>query len=288
MTTRLGLFEYLGEDVEASESWCTHYLDYNTSDHAYSAESIQVIAEGSAVNGPVRGSFARTISLFKKGFGTPGAKGGELDGIYIVVRQDARDGVQADGCAILLDYAAFDNPGFTGGLEGATSMISKATNKIIRRISYQLGCMDYASGESAVLYGKAPEGVAPVKDGIHLSAEGANRFENWLRFDVPGHIAYLLTGDGLERMASRASGSSMGRWVDSAGTLHFVNHGLTVDLALLDQAGNLKAHRSVNVGSFLDLPPQASAPPVKQGRMWLNGVTGELMLCRDGATWSVL
>ncbi|ASS55919.1 hypothetical protein [Rhizobium leguminosarum] len=285
MGTRLGLFEYLGDDVEASENWCTHYLDYNTSDHAYSAESIQVLAGGSAVNGPVRGSFARSISLFKEGFGGPNAKGGELDGLYIVVRQDTRDGVAADGCGVLIDYAAFDNPGFIGGIEGATSMISKASSTVVRRISYQIGCMDYASGEGAVLYGKAPQGVSPVKDGIHLTTEGSNYFQYWMRFQNPSHTVYSLAKSGIEGMASFNSGSTVWRYVDSAGTLHFVNNNMTVDLALLDQAGNLKLYGSVEA-DFLDLPPTTSAPPIKQGRIWMNAVTGKLMICRDNATWT--
>jgi hypothetical protein len=285
MGTRLGLFEYLGDDVEASESWCTHYLDYNTSDHAYSAESIQVIAGGSAVNGPVRGSFGRSISLFKEGFGGLAAKGGELDGLYIVVRQDTRDGVAADGCGILIDYAAFDNPGFIGGIEGATSMISKASSTVVRRISYQIGCMDYASGEGAVLYGKAPQGVSPVKDGIHLTTEGTNYFQYWMRFQTPSHTVYSLAKSGIEGMASFNSGSTVWRYVDSGGTLHFVNNNMTVDLALLDQSGNLKLYGSVEA-DFLDLPPTTSAPPIKQGRIWMNAVTGKLMICRDNATWT--
>jgi hypothetical protein len=287
MGERLGLFEYLGDDVEAFEDWCTHYLDYNTSDHSYSAESIQVIAGGSSVNGPVRGSFARSISLFKEGFGGPDAKGGEMDGLYIVVRQDTRDGVAADGCGILIDYASFDNPGFTGGIEGATSIISKTTNKITRRISYQLGCMDYATGEGAVLYGKAPQGVAPVKDGLHLTTEGTNYFQYWLRFQTPDHTVYSLNKNGFEGLASFNSGSTVWRYVDSGGTLHFVNHNITVDLALLDQAGNLKLNGGVEA-DFIDLPPLASAPAIKQGRMWMNAATGKLMICRDNATWSAL
>ncbi|PDS34837.1 hypothetical protein CO665_28190 [Rhizobium anhuiense] len=292
MGERLGLFEYLGDDVEASESWCTHYLDYNTSDHAYSAESIQVIAGGSAVNGPVRGSFARTISLFKEGFGGPAAKGGELDGLYIVVRQDARNGVAADGCGILIDYTAFDNPGFIGGIEGATSMISKATSTVVRRISYQLGCMDYASGEGAVLYGKAPQGVSPVKDGIHLTTEGTNYFQYWVRFQNPSHTVYSLAKSGIEAMASFNSGSTVWRYVDSAGTVHFVNHNMTVDLALLDQAGNLKVYKSVSA-NWLDINPidgndPSEVPPIKQGRIWFNARTGKYMGCRDNATWTEL
>lgn len=282
MTGNAGWFAYDGADINAVYGLNYKYLPYNTTTTPNSYDSIQVISEGSSVNGPNSGSFARTISMFKKDFGTAAAKGGEMDALYIVLRQDGRDGVQSDGCGILVDVEAYDNPGFVGIMEGAFTQVAKATNTISYRVNVQIGCADYATGEGAAFYGKAA--VSCVKDGLHLVAEGNAFFQYWLRFQSPDHTVYSLDKNGLEAMASFASGSTVWRYVDSQGTLHIVNNTQSVDLLLLDQAGNMQ------LNSALDLKPTAYAnrPAIKQGRIWFNASTGQLMICRDNASWSAL
>lgn len=281
MGTRLGLFEYQGDDVEAFEGWCTHFLDYNTSDHSYSAESIQVIAEGSSVNGPVRGSFAKTISLFKEGFGGPNAKGGELDSLYVTLRQDARDGVRADGCGILIDAAFYDNDGFVGGIEGATSKISKASQTVVTKMSYQIGCMDHSTSTEIAYYSKAM--VGEISYGLRLDSAGpTNFFSYYLMFCYSNHPVFSVGWSGNMKMGNASNLSTMTVRVEPDGMMAWVNSNETARLAWLDQAGNL------GVRSSLDLSPQVVAPAIKQGRIWFNGTTGDLMICRDGATWTAL
>lgn len=282
MTGNIGLFQYLGNDVLASIPYLCNYMPYNTTGVMQSWESTQVIAEGSSVNGPNSGSFGRTISMFKKGFGDGTAKGGEMDNLYLVLRQDARDGVKADGCTILADVGVYDIDSFVGFMEGATTTFARADNSIIHRMSYQIGCKDQLSGESSIFYAKAAVGV--TKDALHVVMEGTATFSYVIRVQSPDHVVYSLNGAGIEAMASYASNSTVYRWVDSSGTMHWVNNAQNVDLMMLDQAGNLQLH------SALDLTPipYSSRPPIKQGRAWFNANTGQLMLCRDGSTWSAL
>lgn len=116
-----GLFSYNGADVEAKQFIHDHLrFNNDVGNHLLATKSVHTIAEGGTINGPARASVAHAVSLMKKGYGDGTAKGGEMDGIYLVVRQDQRDGVRADACGILIDAAFYDNDGFVGGIEGHT------------------------------------------------------------------------------------------------------------------------------------------------------------------------
>lgn len=283
-----GWFTYNGGDIKAKQ-FVHDRLPYNTdTTKPVTTRAIQTIAGGSTVNGPVAGSFGQTISLMKEGFGTAAAKGGEMDGLYIVMRQDNRDGVAADGCGILIDVAAYDNIGFVGGIEGATSRISKTTQTITTRLSYQIGCMDFATSTEIIYYGKAV--YSEIGYGIKLDCDLATGgfYSNYINCNNGHWDVFNINKNGEIRIGNDFGSSGVFIASDAAGTFSVRNNNQTVSLVSINQNGSLEALATLKAGDYIQFGTRSSAPAAVVGAVYRDSATGKLKVCEDGATWRTI
>ncbi len=154
-----------------------------------SAFHVRAVAEGSSQNGPGPPRSAPRSRHSRKGFGTGTAKGGELDGLYVVVapgqpahRRAGSDPDRGDGCGVLIDAAVHENVGFVGGLEGATYGFCRTRSRTpngnaapTRRLAYQIGCTDTTTPASIGYFTSAAQGRHSA--GLHIhSAEAAGAY----------------------------------------------------------------------------------------------------------------
>lgn len=271
----MGLFNPSGSDLNANVA-DTQVVTYGSGMRA--GQGHQVLAGGSPTNGPLNGTFGQTISVFKQGFGTSSAKGGEIDGLYVVLRQDTRDGVQGDGCGLLIDAGFYDNAGFVGGIEGATTKFAKSNGAQVNRLVYQIGCMDHASSTEIGIFARVEIGEATA--GMRLQSNHASGavFTDFIQAHNGAFNAFRVDNQGVVTQASPA-GEFSGVRVNNGGTRAWLNNPANAELMTLDQAGNL------SVLSSLRVPPRTSAPPVQQGRIWQDAYTGKLKVCEDGVNW---
>lgn len=287
---KTGYFSYTGGDLEAQTIKASH-LRYNNdvANIAIATSVIHTIAAGGTVNGPQRAEYAQIISMWKEGFGTTGAKGGEMDALSIVLRQDQRDGVQADGCGILINAQFLDNAGFVGGIEGQTTKLSKASSTIINNMDYQIGCMDHVSNSNIIYYGNLLVGAGSY--GLRLdsnSSIGAG-FGAFISTTDNGREIFRVAGAGVVTMrANTGGGTSSSIRTDATGNFTVLNDAQTQNLFVLTQAGAGSVLASFSVGTFLRLTPQAADPAVQQGIIFQRASTGKFIVSEDGASFRTI
>lgn len=228
-----------------------------------SASHIRAIAEGSVINGPGTAELGHTISLMKEGFGTGTAKGGEIDGLYIVVRQDgpraneanASGANRSDACGVLIDAAFYDKTGFTGGIEGATALLNPADNSSMKRLSYQIGCINAATGTAQIdsngLYVGASAGQN--SNGVLVNAfEGAGGyFDNFIQCGTDSGYVFQIDRKGVVSIGKHAIGGTTSAdhfhiGLQNDASLGFVNSNRSAQVANLTQGGNLSLLGNLN------------------------------------------
>lgn len=266
----------------------------------FSSFHIRTVAEGTNINGPRGATLGASISTFKEGFGTGTAKTGEIDALYIVLRQDSpRNGVTQDGCGILIDAAVYENVGFVGGIEGATAVLRNSDGAQIRRISYQIGCVDTTTGSDTAIFANAA--IGQIDNGILLQSDYAagNYFENFIVLNDGSRSVFRVNRSGQLFLGSRTgSTSTRGIQVDTSGTIGFLNAAATVQVVTIandgtvDMQGSLTAAGTVTAtfglrGGDLMITPGAkdgtSTTGFKRGQMYV-GAGGRLRYCEtDGA-----
>lgn len=257
-----------------------------------SAFHVRAVAEGSSQNGPGPASIGASISAFKEGFGTGAAKGGELDGLYVVVRQDSpRTGAQGvndpdrgDGCGILIDAAVHENVGFVGGIEGATTVLSNSQLNAngnpapTRRLVYQLGCTDTTSASSIGLFTSAAMGSHSAGLLVY-GAEGAGgSFDHYIQCRTDTVGIFNVDRGGTVSMGRRLNSGQLidlavHMAVQSDFSLSWLNAGKTVPLLNLDQNGNLTARGGVS-GSAINSTTNVQA----QGNIIAGGKVSATLL----------
>lgn len=228
-----------------------------------SASHIRAIAEGSVVNGPGTAELGHTISLMKEGFGTGSAKGGEIDAMYICLRQDgprvndanAFGQNRSDACGILIDAAFYDKTGFTGGIEGATALLNPADNSSMKRLSYQIGCINAATGTTQIdsngLYVGASAGQNT--NGLLVNAfEGAGGyFDNYIQCGTDSGYVFQIDRKGVVSIGKHAIGGTTSAdhfhiGLQNDASLGFVNSNRSAQVANLTQGGNLSLLGNLN------------------------------------------
>jgi hypothetical protein len=109
----------------------------------------RVVSKGSGVNGPARAAYVRELDIRKEGFGTGTCNRGEIDGLYIVVRNDRNisDSTSySDSGGILMDVDQMEGTGFACLMEGMTKTIDRSTFGIKKNINVQLAPMNEVPG----------------------------------------------------------------------------------------------------------------------------------------------
>ncbi len=224
-----------------------------------SAFHVRHIAEGTNQNGPRGAALGASISMMKKGFGTGSAGPGEIDGLYVVLRQDSqRTGATgtgaADGCGILIDAAVHQNVGFVGGIEGATTVLSNDQTNAngggvpVRNMSYQIGCTNTAAnGASMCYFGGAARGEHDAGLLLYNHEASGGFFREFIN---------LVTNAGKVFGIDRRGDISLGRYrtdgvtmsdvmhmrINSDSSLGWVNAPKNVQLMSLNQNGDLSLY----------------------------------------------
>jgi hypothetical protein len=102
---------------------------------------VKTVAEGSGVNGPVSADFGLVVDIEKRDLSSATAKIGEIDGIYIRVRNgtDTTDATPRSDCAgILSNIQAMDDTGFSAFAEAQSDILSRSTGLATKTTSIQL------------------------------------------------------------------------------------------------------------------------------------------------------
>lgn len=304
--------------ARARKSLSSH-LRFNDDTTAFqlSAFHVGVRAEGSSANGPAKASLGMSMRLVKEGFGAGTAKGGEIDGLYIVVRQDSpRTGAQGatdpnrgDACGALIDVAVYENVGFVGGVEGATSVLANATGQVSRRMSYQIGCTDTTTASSIGYFASASLGQHSAGMLIYNAEGSGGNFTNFIQCGTDTGTVFNIDRTGIVSLGRHVVGGTtsstrMNLRVNQNGALGFLNSSQTTEIALLSQTGqltlangltapNVTTTGDVSAGNavitkFVQFNKQSSVPAAVQGRVYQDAATGKLRVCEDGVNYRTI
>ena len=179
------------------------------------AFNIEGIALGSGANGPTNADMGQNITIFKQGYGSGTAAGGEIDGLTIFVRQDGPQGypsgdpLSSDSAGILINTQNIGNVGFNAAIECTTSNLNATTFAEDYKIQTQIGVMDmngvaqskvgfYAgalAGSSSHAYFANTGGSGSFNDFLFADGNFTNilRLNNKLTIDNAGNYAALTT-----------------------------------------------------------------------------------------------
>ena len=139
--------------------------------------------------------FGIGVNVTKKNFHTPAAGAGELDGMYIVVRNG---GDRSDTGAILMDVASYGND-FLAQTEGSTAKLGSA-GEVERKLRVQTGVIHEATDEMHAFVGILEQGNAT--DGLQIQVQPgatATNYARYLNLNSPYQpVVYALVGDGSQ------------------------------------------------------------------------------------------
>lgn len=236
----------------------------------YVAHHIRHVAEGTNKNGPRGAALGLGISMSKAGFGTGNAKGGEIDGLYIVLDQDSprvnaagsTGGTgdiipdRGDGCGILITARVFPRTGFVGGMEGATVVLAESNAVPTNQVTYQIGTFDTTRGNRSFAYfGNATLGA--VTGGLLLSSsEGAGGyFQDFITCSTDTAVLFNVDRSGLVSHGRRLNnGQALNPAVHvglrSDNSLDWLNAAKSVAILNLDQNGNLSSYGDMNAAAI--------------------------------------
>jgi hypothetical protein len=107
-----------------------------------SAATVTANALGSGTNGPQTAQTGLTVNISKDNWWT-GGKVGEVDGINVLMRQNAPD---SDGSGLLINVQNQGN-GFLSATEFASSIVDPVSNTLTRGIDVQEGVLNQKTGD---------------------------------------------------------------------------------------------------------------------------------------------
>ena len=227
------------------------------------ASNLRVIAKGSNVNGPFKASIGQGLAIWKEGYGTGAAGRGEIDALYIVLKQDSpRDGQNADGCGILIDASTYQGVGFVGGIEGVTREISNANSTEVSSINYQIGCFDTKNAGQPLGVGfHITANSGPVSYGLMISSATQNggNFQKPIMVNNNGRLLFELDEAGrLMLGASTGSGLRAGIYAGVDGSFGVLDNAMTSELMKITQVGDASFKASVSSGRIIAATAMAS------------------------------
>lgn len=198
----------IGETAHKSSNYI-HYSDPGSHSGGIRG-ALGIVAEpvGSGLVGPASLDTALILSVFKQGYGTPGAPttvAGEVTGLYINTRQ----GTTGDNTGFLASVASFDNIGFQAIFE-THSIQYDADGVQLRLINNQAGTIDvgnsnYMGFHTSIL-------TAAGSSGLNIQSESSG---SW---DVGINLRSAILNTAAMALPAGAKLS----WVDSGGTLRGV------------------------------------------------------------------
>lgn len=223
----------------------------DTSTHAgksHTASSIISQPTGTGTNGPTNADYAQIISLNKKNFGSGTAATGELDGMYIVVRNDSAAGnPNSDTTGFLMDIANYGS-GFNAGYEIHTATI--ASNVINSQIALQAAVINNRDGGS---WGYVYNATIGAQSGAQLMQnQGTGRWGFLQQFvDSTGVIRFNIPVDSnqVARIQLKDSAGNQKTMRVNSNKLSFLNSGESAEIMTVDDSGNLVTGGTATLGN---------------------------------------
>jgi hypothetical protein len=154
-----------------------------------SAATVTANALGSGVNGPETAQTGLTVNISKDNWWR-GGKVGEIDGINVMVRQNAPG---SDGSGILINVQNQGN-GFLSATEFASTIVDPVRNKITHAIDVQEGVLNKKTGDFIGAVYSADTGT--LGTGVLVQN---SRGASWLyafKYEKDGGVKFAVDGVG--------------------------------------------------------------------------------------------
>jgi hypothetical protein len=155
-----------------------------------SAATVTAHARGSGVNGPLTAQTGMTISIDKDHWWT-GGKVGEVDGLNVLVRQNAP---ASDSSGILVNVQNEGN-GFLSATEFASSIVDPVQNVLTYGIDVQEGVLDGVNGDYIGAVYTADYGALATGIQIQNSSSSAS-WQYAIKYLNNGNALFTVDGAG--------------------------------------------------------------------------------------------
>ena len=154
-----------------------------------SAATVTANALGSGVNGPQTAQTGLTVNIFKDNWWT-GGKVGEIDGINVMMRQNAPG---SDGSGILINVQNQGN-GFLSATEFSSTIVDRVSNKITHGIDVQEGVLNKKTGDFIGAVYTADNGA--LATGILIQNSRGASWGYALKYEKDGAVKFAVDGAG--------------------------------------------------------------------------------------------
>ncbi len=154
-----------------------------------SAATVTANALGSGVNGPQTAQTGLTVNISKDNWWT-GGKMGEIDGINVMMRQNAPG---SDGSGILINVQNQGN-GFLSATEFSSTIVDPVHNKITHGIDVQEGVLNKKTGDFIGAVYTADNGA--LATGIQIQNSRGASWAYALKYEKDGAIKFAVDGAG--------------------------------------------------------------------------------------------
>ena len=154
-----------------------------------SAATVTANALGSGVNGPEKAQTGLTVNISKDNWWT-GGKVGEIDGINVIMRQNAPG---SDGSGILINVQNQGN-GFLSATEFSSTIVDPVHNKITHGIDVQEGVLNKRTGDFIGAVYTADNGA--LTTGIQIQNSRGASWAYALKYEKDGAIKFAVDGAG--------------------------------------------------------------------------------------------
>ncbi len=154
-----------------------------------SAATVTANALGSGVNGPQTAQTGLTVNISKDNWWT-GGKVGEIDGINVMMRQNAPG---SDGSGILINVQNQGN-GFLSATEFSSTIVDRVSNKITHGIDVQEGVLNKKTGDFIGAVYTADNGA--LATGILIQNSRGASWGYALKYEKDGAVKFAVDGAG--------------------------------------------------------------------------------------------
>ena len=154
-----------------------------------SGATVTANALGSGVNGPQTAQTGLTVNISKDNWWT-GGKVGEIDGINVMMRQNAPG---SDGSGILINVQNQGN-GFLSATEFSSTIVDRVSNKITHGIDVQEGVLNKKTGDFIGAVYTADNGA--LATGIQIQNSRGASWAYALKYEKDGAVKFAVDGAG--------------------------------------------------------------------------------------------
>jgi hypothetical protein len=154
-----------------------------------SAATVTAQALGSGVNGPETAQTGLTVNISKDNWWS-GGKVGEIDGINVMMRQNAPG---SDGSGILINVQNQGN-GFLSATEFASTIVDPVRNKITHAIDVQEGVLNKKTGDFIGAVYSADTGT--LGTGVLVQNSRGASWQYAFKYEKDGGVKFAVDGAG--------------------------------------------------------------------------------------------